>query len=268
MTALVTGASSGIGRALLPLFAAAKQDLVLVARRVSLLEEQRDELERRYGVRVHVLGHDLSVPGAAAQVFEAVQSRGIEVDFLVNNAGFGSYGDFAQLPIPVVEKIIAVNVSALTELTRRFLDPMIARGRGKILQVASTAAFGPGPRLAVYHASKAYVLTLSEALSQELSGSGITVTTLCPGPTKSEWTTVARFDSPAFDRQSMSSEDVARIGYRAMMKGDRLAVCGAQNKGIAIMTQLLPRAFVLAMADRLLRSRGEDGARALPAAKP
>ena len=256
MIALVTGASSGIGKAMLPLFASDKHDLVLVARRGELLEEQKRELEQRFAVRVWTIALDLAKPGAAAELFARTQALELHVDMLVNNAGFSLYGLFQEQPLARLAEMIDLNIGALTELTHEYLQPMKERGHGRILQVASTAAFQPGPRMAVYYASKAYVLSFSEALSCELEGSGVTVTALCPGPTQSEFNAVAKFKMPAALQKSvMSSEDVARIGYREMMKGKRVAVAGVANRLMTIGSQLAPRGLVLAVADKLMRSR-------------
>lgn len=259
MIALVTGASSGIGKAMLPLMARDKHDLVLVARRAELLDAQKHELEsrfRREGVRVWTIPLDLAKPGAAAELFTRTRELGLDIDILINNAGFGLYGPFAEQPLERLSQMIDLNIGALTELTHLFLQPMKQRRRGRILQVASTAAFQPGPRMAVYYATKAYVLSLSEALACELEGSGVTVTALCPGPTRSEFNDVAHFKLPAaFDKGVMSSEDVADIGYREMMNGKRVAVAGLGNRLMTIGSQLAPRGLVLAVANKLTRSR-------------
>jgi short-subunit dehydrogenase len=252
-TALVTGASSGIGRSLLPLFAADKHDLILVARRADLLEQQKRELEQRFGVKVTAIALDLAETGAAQRLFD---QTGGDVDILVNNAGFAQYGLFHEQALPRQRAMIDVNVSVLTELTHLYLAPMVKRGRGRIMQVASTAAYQPGPRMAVYYATKAYVLSLSEALAYELAGTGVTVTALCPGPTKTEFMEVASYRAPpAFEATVMSSDDVARIGYRALMNGDRVAVAGLANRVATIAAQMGPRSLVLAVTDRLTRSR-------------
>lgn len=259
--ALVTGASSGIGQALLPLLAAGPSgphDLVLVARRREKLEEQKRALEAQTGVRVTPLVIDLAAPGAAAEIAAQLKERALHVDVLVNNAGIGHYGAFADEPLAAAQKMIALNITTVTELTHLVLPGMRTQRRGRILQVASTAAFQPGPRMAVYYATKAYVLSFSEALSMELQGSGVTVTTLCPGPTRSEFMEVAHYDvTPLIDKAMMTSEEVARIGYRAMMRGDRLAIAGTRNKLLAVASQVGPRSVVLSVTDRLMRARGD-----------
>jgi uncharacterized protein len=254
--ALVTGASSGIGKSLLPLFAAGGYDLVLVARRGDRLAQQKAELEERHGNRVFPIELDLAAPGAAAALLARIDELSLEVDVLVNNAGFSLYGEFADQPLPPLQEMIALNVATLTELTHHFLRRMKARGSGKILQVASTGAFQPGPRMAVYYATKAYVLSFSEAVSAEIAGSGVTITVFCPGPTRTEFAEVARYEAtPLAEWSMMTSEEVARVGYRALMRGERLAIAGTRNKLAAVVSQLSPRAMVLAVTDRLLRSR-------------
>lgn len=256
MIALVTGASSGIGKAMLPLFCADKHDLVIVARRADLLEQQKSDLEKRYGVRVWPVVLDLAKPGAPEELFARTRDLGVDVDLLVNNAGFGLYGEFHTQDAVKQREMVDLNVGALTELTRLYVAPMVQRGRGRVLQVASTAAFQPGPRMAVYYATKAYVLSLSEALDHELEGSGVTVTALCPGPTQSEFMDVASYKQPAFyDKQMMTSEEVAQIGYRAMMRGERLAVAGFLNRMGTVAAQLAPRRLVVRVTGLLTRAR-------------
>lgn len=255
-TALVTGASSGIGKAMLPLFAADRHDLVLVARRADLLAQEQEALVKRHGVRVHTIALDLGAAGAPAELFARTRQLGVDVDILVNNAGFGLYGDFHSQPPDRQRDMISVNITALTELTRLYVEPMVQRRSGRVLQVASTAAFQPGPRMAVYYATKAYVLSLSEALSFELADKGVTVTALCPGPTTSEFMTVAAYKPPPlFSKALMTSEEVAQIGYRALMRGERVAVTGVVNRAMTIGAQLAPRRLVLAVTDALTRSR-------------
>ena len=198
---------------------------------------------------------DLAKPGAATELLEQTRAIG-DVDILVNNAGFALYGVFHEQPIERLSEMVDLNIGALMELTHAYLGPMKRRGRGKILQVASTAAFQPGPRMAVYYATKAFVLSFSEAIACELEGSGVTVTALCPGPTASEFNEVAKFKMPAaFAKSVMSSEDVAAVGYREMMHGKRVAVAGLANRMMTIGSQLAPRGLVLAVADKLTRSR-------------
>jgi hypothetical protein len=255
--ALITGASAGIGQALCEHLAEDEQTLILVARRADRLRRLADDLTARHGVVCHVVPMDLAQPGAADEIAARVAALGLQVDVLVNDAGFGQYGAFVEQPAEKARDMILVNVLALTELTRLLLPGMITRGRGRVLQVASTAAFQPGPRMAVYYATKAYVLSFAEALSVELRGTGVTVTTLCPGPTTSEFMDVASFPvNGLIARSMMTAEQVAAIGYRAMRRGERLAIAGAHNKAAALASQLGPRSLVLAVVDRVLRSRG------------
>jgi short-subunit dehydrogenase len=251
-TALITGASSGIGRILAELCAAEHQDLVLVARRD--MSAQADELKARFGVQVESHRVDLSVPGAAARVFEAVGGR--PVDVLINNAGYGRYGPFIGAPHSDVTAMICTNVLALAELTHLVVPGMVQRGNGRVLQVASTAAYQPGPSMALYYASKAFVLSLSEALSLELAGTGVTITTLCPGPTSTEFNDTAGFKvTKLAELTSMTADTVARAGFNAMNAGHRVCVPGPLNKFTAVSAQMLPRAWVLRMTAALTKSR-------------
>jgi short-subunit dehydrogenase len=240
--ALVTGASSGIGLELARVAAGRGHDLVLVARTESALRDLAGALERDHGVSVLVVPADLADPAGPASVAEAVAAAGREVDVLVNNAGFGLYGDFVETDLGVERDIIAVNVTALTELAKRFSKPMVSRGRGRILNVASTAAFQPGPRMAVYYATKAYVLSFSIALATELAGSGVTVTCLAPGPVRTPFRERARVSaSRVFSgERGKEAAEVARIGWRALERGRRLVVPGAWNRVGATAARLVP----------------------------
>jgi short-subunit dehydrogenase len=249
--AVVTGASAGIGLELARVLARERHDLVLVARREPVLNELADELKDRYGADSRVVTADLATPDAADVVRRAVGDG--PVDVLVNNAGFGGLGAFAQRDRSDDLRMLAVNVVALTDLTKVFLPGMVARGRGRILNVASTAAFQPGPFMAVYYASKAYVLSLSQALAEELSGTGVTVTCLCPGPTDTEFHTVAGTDAQPLTSGllSMSAKSVAEAGYRAMTRGKLVEIPGAHNKVGAHSVRIAPRRAVLKIVRRL-----------------
>src|SRR6266403_1281484 len=190
-TVLVTGASSGIGRALAKCFAAEGCRLILVARKRSALASLADELRKPHGTHSEILTADLAQPDAGARIFRHTETNGTKVDVLVNNAGFGAQGRFGELPVEGQLEMLQVNISALTHLTGLFLPGMIARRRGGVLNVASTAAFQPGPGMAVYYATKAYVLSFSEAVAEELRHSGVTVTALCPGPTRTDFAATA-----------------------------------------------------------------------------
>jgi short-subunit dehydrogenase len=250
--ALVTGASAGIGRELARILAREGHDLVLVARREAQLAELATELQERYGATSRVVGADLAAPGAAGQVVDAL-GPGARVDVLVNNAGFGGHGAFAGRSREDDLRMVAVNVVALTDLTKLVLPGMVARGSGRVLNVASTAAFQPGPFMAVYYASKAYVLSLSEALAEETRGTGVTVTCLCPGVTATEFHAVAGTeDQPLTNASlSMSAEAVAEAGYRGMARGKRLVIPGAHNKVGTQSLRIAPRGVVLKVVRRL-----------------
>lgn len=255
--ALVTGASGGIGLDLARLLAADGHDLVLVARSAKKLEELCQELSGRFKVRCEALPADLSKPEGVVAVVAGLAAKGLTVDVLVNNAGFGQSGEFAGADLGRQLQMVQLNVAALTALTGRFLPGMLERKRGRVLNVASTAAFQPAPMLAVYSATKAYVLSFSEAVAAELRGTGVTLTVLCPGPTVTGFAAAADMtESALFTRMpTMRSQDVARLGYRALLAGRRTVVAGFFNKVGAVFAQLLPRAWVLAVA-RALQAKG------------
>ena len=249
-TALVTGASSGLGLEYAKLFAAAKHDVLLVARRRDRLEALAAELRSAHGVQAHVVAADLGSPQGPEQVFE--EARRLEVEFLVNNAGLGASGAFAELPLGRELEMIQVNVTALVSLTRLFLPAMLARKRGRILNVGSTAGFPPGPFMAVYYASKAFVNSFTEALWYELRGTGVTATVSCPGATATEFSGVAGNDrSLLFRLGAASPASVARQGYRAMMKGKPMVVHGLRNKLTIQSLRLTPRALSRAVTASL-----------------
>jgi uncharacterized protein len=254
MTALITGASSGIGLELARIFARNRADVVLVARHQDKLNALAAEL-RTAGVAAHVVVADLSVAGAAASVAARVGELGVEIDALVNNAGFGLYGRLLETSLETELQMIQVNIVALTELTKRLLPPMVARQRGRIMNVASTAAFFPGPLMAVYYATKAYVLSFSVAIANELQGSGVTVTTLCPGPTESGFAAAASLEESKLvaGKDLPSSREVAEAGYEAMMAGKTLEIVGLSNK----ITALAPRLFSRRMLAKVVRARQE-----------
>lgn len=249
---LVTGASTGIGRELAKLSAERGRGVVLLARSEDKLAALGKELQASHGVHVETLVQDLSVPGAVEATFDAIRAKGIEVDRLINNAGFGSLGAFHEAELETELEMLRLNVVALTELTHRFLGPMIARGRGRVLNVASTAAFQPGPFMAVYYASKAYVLSFSEAVAEELRGTGVTVTALCPGPTRTEFQARAHMESSALLRLGMQdARSVATVGFRAMEKGKVVAIPGLTNRLAAWSVRFSPRAAVRRVVRRL-----------------
>jgi short-subunit dehydrogenase len=243
-TVLVTGASSGIGLELAKCFAADGCRLILIARNKEALEKLAGELRRKNKVEAIVLAADLSLPETAKQIFEELSAQKFSVDILVNNAGFGLHDAFVKLPLQRQLEVIQVNVMALTELTGLFLPGMIERRRGGILNVGSVAGFQPGPGMTVYYATKAYVLSFTEALAEELSDAGLTVTALCPGPTTTNFGNVARGQKTRkIKTKKMSAETVAIYGHRAFRKGKRLAVPGLSNRLLIFMNRITPRWF-------------------------
>jgi hypothetical protein len=248
-TVLVTGASSGIGLELARCFAADGSRLVLVARNTTALEKLAEELCRDYKVEVIVLTADLSLPETPKKIFSELKGRGIVVDVLVNNAGFGAHGLFSKLPQQRQLEMIQVNVTALTELTGLFLPGMVERHCGGVLNVASVAGFVPGPGMAVYYATKAFVLSFSEALAGEFSGTGVKVMALCPGPTGTNFGKVARFNDNNNSARlvrvaSMTAEEVAVKGHRAFRGGRVVAVSGWKNRLLVLLIRLTPRLLV------------------------
>ncbi|MBE9136516.1 SDR family oxidoreductase [Nodosilinea sp. LEGE 07088] len=241
---LITGASSGIGYALARVCAAHRHDLVLVARREDRLLGLKAELEATHGVQVLTYRGDLTDADTRQQFFDWTQGQGIVPYALVNNAGFGDLTPFAESSWDKQNAMLQLNIVALTHLTRLYLPAMIAQGQGRILNVASTAAFLPGAYMAVYYASKAFVLSFTEAIATELEGTGVTATTLCPGPTQSEFAERAEIkDAKLFETAGNlpTSADVAIYGYAAMEKGERTAVHGTVNQMLSLATRLLPR---------------------------
>lgn len=251
--ALVTGASAGIGLQISKIFARHEHDLVLVARRREKLEALAETLRVEHGRVVHVVSADLSVPGAGQQVYDAVQRAGVHIDYLVNNAGLGSSGAFIELSPERELEIVQVNIAALVQLTRLFLPPMVQRRGGRVLNIASTAAFQPGPLMATYYASKAFVLSFSEAIAHELADTGVSVTAHCPGATATEFADAAQIsDTKLFTTVPVSSAvEVAEHAYRAMMDGDRVAVHGALNKLGAFGVRFMPRPVLASIASGL-----------------
>ena len=244
-TALITGASGGIGYELAKLFARDRHNLVLVARSADKLTAVANELEA-VGVNVKTIALDLGTAPAPKFVFDQVQREGIAIDILINNAGFGAFGEFAKMREEEILGQIQLNVIALTELTRLFLPPMIARGSGRVMNVASTAGFQPGPLMAVYYATKAYVISFSEAIANEVQHSGVTVTCFCPGATHTGFAKRARNDKSRLFQQlgAMRVEKVALDGYRAVMEGRTLVISGAHNWLGAQSNRFAPRKMI------------------------
>jgi uncharacterized protein len=251
-TVLITDASSGIGKELARCFAADGSRLVLVARSGGALEALADELRKVHKTDAPVLVADLAEPEAPTHILRHLQGAGLKVDVLVNNAGFGAQGRFAELPVDRQMQMVQVNVTSLTHLTRLLLPGMIERRRGGVLNVASTAAFQPGPHMAVYYATKAYVLSFSEALSEEVAGTGVTVTALCPGPTETGFGEAAQMkDSRLFRLGRMSAQEVAEVGHQAFRRGRVVVVPGLRNRLLAFSVRLSPRAMARKIAGAL-----------------
>ncbi len=253
--ALVTGASGGIGAALARELAQHGHDLVLAARGVAAMEALAGEL-REGGAGATVIAADLAKPGAAASLADEIAQRGFAIDALVNNAGLGAAGRFDRCDPVRIGEILQVNIVALTELTRLLLPGMIARGHGRVMLVASVAGFQPGPHMAAYFASKAYVLSLGEALAYELRGTGVSVTVLCPGATATNFFTTAGNDNSIMARhlrRMMPAEDVARLGYRGLAAGRRVVITGAMNRLVALAGRFMPHRITLPVTDVLMR---------------
>ena len=256
-TALVTGASSGIGLELVRLFAHDGYDLILVARSVEKLDRLGAELSARHGIRARTVGADLGSPDAPGAIAETLKQAAVGIDVLVNNAGYGVHGPFAKTELQTELDLLRVNVVALTHLTKLLLPTMLARRAGRILNVASTAGFQPGPLMAVYSASKAYVLSFSEALAEELAGTGVTVTTLCPGPVLTGFQARAGINGArlaAGNPLLVDAATAARAGYEGLMRGKRLVVPGLGNKLLVQSERLAPRRLVTKIA-RLFQER-------------
>jgi uncharacterized protein len=248
-TVLITGASGGIGYELAKLFARDHYNLVLVARSADKLAQVATELEA-HNVTIKTIALDLAQIPATKFLFDQLQVERISVDFLINNAGFGAYGEFAEMPIDEILGQISLNIIALTELTRLFLPSMIARRSGRIMNVASTAGFQPGPLLAVYYATKAYVISFSEAIANELHDSGVTMTCFCPGATHTGFASRAGTEKSRLLKAfgAMNAQKVALDGYRGLMQGRTLAISGAHNWLVAESTRFAPRKWVTAVS--------------------
>jgi uncharacterized protein len=246
-TALVTGPTSGIGRAFADLLARDGYRVVLVGRKRAVLDEVAEDLRARFDVPSHIVVADLGEPRVSEQVFAEVGRLGLFVEVLINNAGFATYGKFAEISLRDEREEMNVNVLALTELTKLFLPAMLEQRQGKILNLASTAAFQPGPLMAVYYATKAYVLSFSEAISNELEGTGVTVTCLAPGATASGFQSRAKMERARLvkNRKLPDAMSVARAGYDAMLKGQRLVIPGKLNQLLALAPRISPRGAVL-----------------------
>lgn len=252
-TALITGASAGLGRDFAHLFAADGHDVVLVARRREKLDEVAAAVGDEHGVEAHVMPADLADPASPQRLYDEVASKGVAIEYLVNNAGFGSNGAYAELDTARELAIVTVNISALAHLTGLYLPEMIERDSGRILNVGSTAGFLAGPYMATYYASKAFVNHFSEALWHEVNGTNVSVTVSCPGPTATEFATVAKIDDAKLFKKggAAASMDVARGAYKAMHKGKRMIVHGLKNKLNVFGIRTAPRGVPQRVAKRL-----------------
>jgi uncharacterized protein len=252
-TALITGASNGIGLELAKVHAAHGDHLVLVARNLAKLNEIKSELEKQYNIKVYNIGKDLSQPDAAQEVYDETTQHKIQVDYLINNAGFGDFGFFYETDWNKELQMINLNITTLTQFTKLYLRDMVQRRSGKIMNVASTAAFQSGPTMAVYYATKAYVLSFSEAIDNEVRDKGVTVTTLCPGATESGFQAAAAMEESALvkGRKLPTSKEVAEYGYKAMMKGKTVAIHGLMNWIMANSVRFTPRALVVKITRKI-----------------
>lgn len=253
-TALITGASSGIGLEFAQLFAADRYDVVLVARTEDKLKSIKGTLEGQYGITGHVIVADLADPGSPEAIRRAVDEKGLRIDVLVNNAGFGGYGFFHETKLDHELQMIQVNISSLVALTKLFVRDMVARGGGRILNVASTAAYQPGPLQSVYYATKAFVLSFTEAIANELDGTGVEVTAFCPGPTLTEFHARAGTQRSFKQMKQQSAADATRGGYEGMRKGKSVVIPGRRNRVLAFGTRFVPRSFAARVARKLQES--------------
>ncbi len=253
---VVTGASGGIGYELCKLFARDGYPLLVAARSADKLKTFADELTAAHGVPVAICAVDLGAPDGPNRLFEAAQGQSRPVEFLVNNAGFGGWGPFAEADLAGTLQMLQLNVVALTHLTRLFLPGMVQRNAGGVLNVASTAAFQPGPLMAVYYASKAYVLHFSEALSEELRKTNVRVCALCPGPTATGFESRAGLgESKLFSGSVMDARSVAEAAYHGLMRGWRIVVPGLWNKFLVQSVRLFPRRLVARVVRRMQERR-------------
>jgi len=256
-TALITGASSGLGKEFARIHASKGDNVVLIARSKEKLETLKVELEKLYGVSVYVIVKDLSEQYAPKAVYNELKVQNIQVDYLINNAGFGDFGLFAETDWIKQLEMINLNIMCLTYLTRLFLPEMIKNKFGKILNLASTAAFQPGPTMSVYFATKAYVLSFSEAIANELKGTGVTVTVLCPGATETGFQAAAALDkSKLFKGNNIATpKEVAEFGYSRMMEGKTVAIHGLVNNLMAQSVRFAPRNIVTTVARMKLKAK-------------
>ena len=258
-TVLITGASLGIGLELAKLFAADHFDLVLVSRTEKALNVLAADLENKHGITAKVIAKDLSRVESCRELYDECVRAGIRVDILVNNAGFGGWGHYWETDLESETRMMNLNMVSLAQLTKMFLKGMVERRRGKILNMASTAAFQPGPLMAIYYATKAFVLSFSEAISNELEGTGVTVTALCPGPTETNFRNAAGMKkSMLFSKHlNMDPASVARTGYEDLMKGKVVSIPGLKNRMVAQLVRFSPRSVVRTSVRKMQEARKE-----------
>ena len=252
MYTLVSGASSGIGLELAKLFAEQKKDLILVARSKEELNKLAEELRKKHDISVEVIVKDLSVVGSAQELFDEVQAKNVEVETIINNAGFGDYGKFAETSLQKERAMMQLNMITLTELCKLFVQPMVEKKQGTIVNVASTAAFQPGPLMAVYFATKAYVLHFSEAIQNELQDSGVHVMALCPGPTRSGFQEAADMEASSLVQGKIpTAKDVAEFAMAQLEKKKVVAVHGWKNKLLVFLNRTATRNIVVNIVRKL-----------------
>lgn len=251
--ALITGASNGIGLELAKIHASKGDHLILVARNGTKLNELKQQWEKQYKVVVHTIEKDLSKPNAAKEVYDETNAKGLQVDYLINNAGFGDFGLFYETDWNKELQMINLNITTLTQFTKLYLQDMVKRKSGKIMNVASTAAFQSGPTMAVYYATKAYVLSFSEAIDNEVRDKGVTVTALCPGATESGFQAAAAMEESALvkGRKLPTSQEVAEYGYKSMLNGKTVAIHGLMNYIMANSVRFLPRSIVVKVTRKI-----------------
>lgn len=252
-TALITGASNGIGLELAKIHASKGGNLVLVARNKSKLDELKTTLESEYKISVFTIGKDLSTPNAAQEVYEEIKQQKIQIDYLINNAGFGDFGMFVETDWNKESQMINLNITTLTQFTKLYLKDMVSLGKGKIMNVASTAAFQSGPTMAVYYATKSYVLSFSEAVNNEVQDKGVTVTTFCPGATESGFQEAAAMEESNLvkGKKLPTAKEVAEYGYGSMIKGKTVAIHGFMNWIMANSVRFIPRAIVVKVTRKI-----------------
>jgi short-subunit dehydrogenase len=252
-TALITGASNGIGLELAKIHASKGDNLVLVARNKEKLDAIKTELENKYKIVVYTIGKDLSAINSAQEVYNETNQQNFQVDYLINNAGFGDFGMFAETIWEKELQMINLNITTLTQFTKLYLKDMVKRRSGKIMNVASTAAFQSGPTMAVYYATKAYVLNFSEAVDNEVRDKGVSITTLCPGPTESGFQAAAALEDSGLvkGKKLPTSKEVAEYGYASMMKGKTVAIHGLMNSILANSVRFMPRKLVVMVTRKM-----------------